>query len=191
MKLIQTITLAAIVLFLAACTNNDETQQNSGSATDNVPSDTLKTTDHGVEDKSDVGFEMSGNNIEEAENIPKQEKSAIIAAFDEYMAAFNEEDIDRYMKSISKKPEGFNYDTEKADVQDVFKQFDTIRTAENVTIVKYDETHAQVFAQLNVALEQESTGAKLDSKGRQVTVFAKEEGKWLVTSVYFIRDTTE
>lgn len=191
MKLIQTITLAAIVLFLAACTNNDESKQNSGSATDNAPSNTQTTTDHGAEDKPNVGFEVTGNNIEEAENIPKKEKTAILAAFDEYMTAFNEEDIDRYMKSISKKPEGFNYDTEKVDVQDVFKQYDTIRTAENVTIVKYDEAYAQVFAKLHVALEQESTGAKLNSNGRQVTVFVKEEGKWLVTSVYFVRDTTE
>ncbi|UZN00103.1 hypothetical protein OL548_09670 [Lysinibacillus sp. MHQ-1] len=40
-------------------------------------------------------------------------KKAILASFDEYIAALNAEEIDRYMKTISKNPKGFKYDEEK------------------------------------------------------------------------------
>ena len=117
MKLIQALILAAIALTLAACNSNEEAQKtNSGSANDSAPSDAQSAIDHGTKDKSEVGFEMAGGNIEEATNIPKKEKTALIDAFNEYMEAFNEENIDRYMKTISKNPEGFQYETEKVDV---------------------------------------------------------------------------
>lgn len=191
MKLIQALTLAAFALTLAACNSNEDTNQNAGSANDAAPTDAQSVTDHGVKDKSEVGFEMAGGNIEEATNVPEKEKTALLAAFDEYMDAFNKEDINRYMGVISKKPEGFNYNDEKVVVEQAFDEYDTIRTAEDVTIIKYDDEHAQVFANVDISLEQTGSGAKLDRNGRQVTVFVKEDGKWLVTSVYFIGETAE
>jgi hypothetical protein len=191
MKLIHILILTATVLALAACNSNEEKVTNSGSANDIAPSDAQSVTDHGAKDKSEVGFEMAGGNIEEATNVPKKEKAAIMAAFNEYMDAFNEENIDRYMNTISKKPEGFNYETEKTDVQAAFKEYDITRSAENATIIKYDENNAQVFANLKTNLVQPSTGAKLERNGRQVTVFVKEDGKWLVTSVYFMMETSK
>ncbi|QFF98178.1 nuclear transport factor 2 family protein [Psychrobacillus glaciei] len=191
MKLIHLLILAATVLALAACNSNEDKAKTAGSASDNAPSNAQSVTDHGAKDKSQVGFQMAGGNIEEAMNVPKKAKIAIIEAFNEYMDAFNEENIDRYMKTISKKPEGFNYETEKSDVQAAFKEYDITRTAENTTIIQYDENNAQVFANLNTNLVQPSTGAKLERNGRQVTVFVKEDGKWLVTSVYFMMETSK
>ena len=194
MKLIQALILAATVLTLAACNSNEEEASNTGSVNDIAPTNTQTTTDHGAKDKSDVqvGFEMaSGGNIEEATNVPKEEKTAIIAAFNEYMDAFNKEDMERYMTTISKNPEGFNYEEEKAVVQETFKEYDTIRTSDDVTVIKYDKNQAQVFSKIHIDLEQPSTGTKLDRDGRQVTVFNKEDGKWLVTSVYFIGESSE
>lgn len=193
MKIIQAVTLAAFVLTLAACNSNDETTQNTNSAGDIAPTNTQATTDHGAEDKSEtnVGFEMSGGNIEEATNVPEKEKTAIIDSFTEYMESFNEEDTERYMKTISKNPEGFNYDAEKVKVEETFNDFDTIRTAENITIIEYDKSQAQVFSSIHTAVEQIDSGAKVDQNGRQVTVFVKEDGKWLVSSVYYIGESTK
>lgn len=193
MKIIHTITLAAFALTLAACNSDEETNQNTNSAADIAPTNTQATTDHGAEDKSEtsVGFEISGGNIEEATNVPEEEKTAIIDSFTEYMESFNEEDTKRYMNTISKNPEGFNYDAEKVKVEETFNDFDTIRTADNITIIKYGKTQAQVFSNIHTSLEQTDTGAKLDQNGRQVTVFVKEDGKWLVSSVYYIGETTE
>ncbi|MFJ7825304.1 nuclear transport factor 2 family protein [Psychrobacillus sp. NPDC096623] len=193
MKIIQTITLAAIALTLAACNSNDDAEQNSNSASDIAPSNTQTTTDHGVEDKSEtsIGFEMSGGNIEEATNVPEKEKSALIDSFTEYMESFNEEDVERYMKTISKNPEGFNYDDEKIMVEKTFHDFDTTRTAENITVIEYNNSQAQVFSNIHTSLEQIDSGAKLSQNGRQVTVFVKEDGNWLVSSVYYIGESTE
>lgn len=191
MKLTHTIVAAALTLLLSACNNNEDTNNNTGSVNDAAPTNVQTTTDHGATDKSaGVGFEMAGGNIEEATNIPAKEKTAILAAFDEYMDAFNEEDMNRYMNVISKNPEGFNYETEKEDVKAVFNEYDIKRTAENTTIIKYDKTNAQVFTNLHTSLQQPGTGAKIDRNGRQVTVFVKENNKWLVTSVYFIGDSS-
>ena len=191
MKILQAITLAALILMLAACNSTDDIKENTGSADDGAPTNAQTVTDHGVSDKSGVGFEMTGGNIEEAKNVPQDEKEALLAAFDEYMEAFNVEDVDRYMSVISKNPEGFNYDDEKILMEKTFEEYNMIRTVENVTIVEYNDKQAQVFANMHTALEQPGSGTKFDRDGRQVTVFAKEEGKWLVTSVYHIAESAE
>lgn len=190
--IIQGLTLAALILVLAACNDKEEVNSESGSVNDSTPSQTESALDHGVEDKSDVGFEMSSDgNVEEAANVPEKEKTAVLNAFNEYIEAFNAEDMDRYLSVISKKPEGFNYEDDKNLVQETFENYDTVRTAEDVTIIEYNDKEAQVYANLQISLHEPGSGAKLDRNGRQVTVFAKEEGKWLVTSVYFIGETSE
>ena len=190
--IIQGLTLAALTLVLAACNDKEEVNSEAGSVNDGAPSQSESALDHGVKDKSDVGFEMSSDgNVEEAANVPEKEKTAVLNAFNEYIEAFNEEDIDRYLSVISKKPEGFNYEDDKKMVIETFENYDTVRTADDVTIIEYNDKEAQVYSNLHIALHEPGSGAKLDRNGRQVTVFAKEEGKWLVTSVYFIGETSE
>lgn len=180
--------IAITTLLLSACGNNEKS---SGSVNDGEPSSESNALEHGITDKSEVGFEMAGGKIEEAQGVPKDERKSILAAFDTYMTAFNKEDIDSYMSVIAKDPEGFDYDEEEKVVKETFAKYKVNRTSEDVTLIKYDKNQAQVFAILNISMEQESTGAKLNSSGRQVTVFANEDGKWGVTSVFFIRDAIE
>ena len=189
--IIQGLTLAALTLVLAACNDKEEVNSEAGSVNDSTPTQTESAIDHGAKDKSDIGFQMSGNNVEEATNVPEDEKKAILAAFDEYIEAFNAEDLNRYLSVISKKPEGFNYESEKELIKETFENYDTVRTAEDTTIIDYSDKEAQVYTNLHISLHEPGSGAKLDRNGRQVTVFAKEEGKWLVTSVYFIGETSE
>lgn len=184
--------LAFILILLSACAS-EENREGAGSVSDGESSGENSALEHGVKDQapSEVGFNMTGNDIEEAQNVPAKEKKAINEAFDMYMKTFNEENIEKYMSIIAKEPEGFDYKQEELDVKAVFDQYKVNRTAEDVTIIKYNKNQAQVFASLSVSLEQETTGAKLDRTGRQVTVFAKEDGNWRVTSVYFIGDAAE
>ncbi|WP_392456013.1 nuclear transport factor 2 family protein [Chryseomicrobium aureum] len=182
-------------LLLAACSSQDE-EVNSSSAGDLVPQGAGQIETHSATEntestegqQTEVGFEMSGESIEEAANVPQEEQAAILEAFSTYIEAFNEEDIDTYMSVISSEPKGFSYETEHQFVKDTFEQYDTERIAEDVTIINYTEQEAQVYANIGINLAQSSTGGKFSSSGRQVTVFAKEDGNWLVTSVYFIRD---
>lgn len=165
--------IASLVLFILTACNDKKETLDPEKAADEIEEGT-------------VGFEVLGGEINEAKEIPTKEKAAIEAAFTEYIAAFNAEDLDRYMATVSKNPKGFDYDEDKAQLTKVFEQFDDKRTASDVTIVKYTGQEAQVFANLAIERLEHKTNAKLTYTGRQVTVFAKEDGAWKVTSVYFI-----
>ena len=150
-------------------------------STDNVEKDTIA-----VKEESTAGFEIANGKIEEAQNVPEHEREAIVAAFDEYIAAFNARDIERYIATLSHDPKGFNIEEERKALLSAFETYDVERMAEDVTIVKYSDSEANVFATLKVDLVEKDTGADLSSVGRQVTVFKKEEDSWKVSSVYYI-----
>ena len=192
MKFKYIIALAMISIFLTACAS-EENREGAGSVSDGETSGDDSPLEHSVKNQAEteVGFEMVGNNIEEAQNVPADEKKALLENFETYMTAFNEEDLEKYMSVIAKEPEGFDYQEEEETVKTTFAQYEVNRTAEDVTVIKYDKNQAQVFASLAISLKQQSTGAELDRTGRQVTVFAKEDGEWRVSSVYFIGDAAE
>lgn len=184
--------LVMISILLSACASK-ENSEDTGSISDGESTSENSALEHEAKDqaKSEVGFEMVGTDIEEAQNVPAEEKKSLLEAFELYISAFNEEDIEKYMSVIATEPEGFDYQGEEKFVKETFAQYEVNRTAEDVTVIKYNENQAQVFASLAISLKQESTGGKLDRTGRQVTVFNKEDGNWRVTSVYFIGDVAQ
>lgn len=192
MKFKYIVLLVILSIFLSAC-SSEENREGAGSVSDGESSGENSPLEHSVKDQADdeVGFEMVGSNIEEAQNIPAAEKKALLETFDTYITSFNEEDSEKYMSVIATEPEGFDYQEEEVIVKETFEQYEVNRTAKDVTVIKYNKNQAQVFASLAISLKQESTGAELDRTGRQVTVFAKEDGEWRVTSVYFIGDVAE
>ena len=133
-----------------------------------------------------VGFETAGGIIERAENVPADEEKAILVAFDEYIEAFNEQDIERFMQTLSKKPAGFNLEEEKEYATQVFEQFDIKRAVEDVTITKYSEKEAQVHAKITTNLLQKGTDVLHDDVGKQITVFVNEDDTWKVTSTFYV-----
>ena len=139
-----------------------------------------------MKEESTVGFEMANGKIEEAQNVPEDERESIIAAFDEYIAAFNAQDIERYIATLSDDPKGFNIEEERKALLSAFDRNHVERLAEDVTIVKYSEAEANVFSTLKVDLVDKETGAELSSEGRQVTVFKKEKDTWKISSIYYI-----
>ena len=166
--------MLALALFcLTACNNTEESKTE----------DITATTE---ESEEAIGFEVLGDDIEEATNVPEEEQKAILAAFDEYIAAFNAKDIDRYIQTLSKNPKGFEYEEDIEAAKQAFAEYNIERTPEDVTIVKFSEEETQVFANLEIQMTEIETNAQLASSGRQVTVFVKEEGAWKVTSVYYI-----
>lgn len=139
-----------------------------------------------VIEEGTIGFEIMGDNIEEATNVPEDEKEQILAAFDEYITAFNEKDIERYTKTLSRNPEGFDFEEDIQFVKDKFSKYNIERKVSDVTIVKYSKEQAQVYANLTTNMTELATDVALASSGRQVTVFVKENGAWKVTSIYYI-----
>lgn len=164
--------VAVMAMFLlAACGDNEKEAS---------PEEIQKTIDDGT-----VGFEILGDSIQEAANVPEEEKDQILSAFEEYIAAFNEKDLERYKQIISKNAKGFKYDEDVQAVSGVFEQYDVNRTAEDVTIVKYSKDEAQVFSNLKTETKELETGAEMSGVGRQVTVLVKED-QWKVSSIYYI-----
>ena len=127
-----------------------------------------------------VGFEIAGGTIEEASGVSAEEKQQLVEAFEEYIDAFNAKDIERYAATLSKNPKGFNYEEDKKAAHNIE------RLATDITIVKFLGEEAHVYANLAIKTVEIATGAELSSKGRQVTVFVKEDGGWKVSSVYYI-----
>lgn len=163
------------VLVLAACGDTEQETDNG----------TKKDTQE-IIDKGTVGFEVMGDSIEEAANVPAEEKEKILTAFNEYIDAFNAEDLDRYGETTSKNAKGFDYNLDLEEAKKAFEMYAINRQADDVTIVKYDDKEAQVFANLTVDMTEEETDTQVSSAGRQVTVFVKEDADWKVSSVYYI-----
>lgn len=176
-----------VLLVLGACSADKENTSQHGSVDDGEAVNQNGALDHGVDDKQ-VGFNMSGGTIEEASGVPAAEKERILEAFAVYIDAFNEKDIDKYMKTLSEHSDVFDLEEERAYMEEQFSEYDLNREADDITIVKYDEQEVQVFATLKTKIKQISTGLKFDQLGRQVTVFTKDDGDWKVTSIHYIGD---
>lgn len=159
------------VFILAACSDNKELDAE----------EVKKAIEEGT-----AGYTVFGGNIEEAQNVPSDVKNKIVAAFNEYIESFNSEDIQRYSATLSKEAKGFDYEQDLLEAQKVFDKYTVNREAQDVTIVKYNENEAHVFANLSVKMTEDDTNTEVASKGRQVTVFVKEQDAWNVSSVYYI-----
>lgn len=163
------------VLVLAACGDTEQEKDNNTKE---------KSTEEVIE-QGTVGFEVMGDSIEEAANVPAEEKEKILAAFHEYIDAFNAEDIDRYAETTSKHAKGFKYEEDIEAAKQIFSQYSVInRKAEDVTIVKYSEEEAQVFSNMTADMVEEKTNIEMKGEARTVVVFVKEDGTWKVTSVH-------
>lgn len=131
-----------------------------------------------------VGFSMTGGTIEEVSGVPEDEKQQILALFNEYIQASNEEDIERYMATIAENPKGFDYEEDKQNTLSIFETYDVTRVADNITIVKYSEGEAQVYADVTVTTKEFATNNEFVSEGKQVTVLIKEDGDWGISSIH-------
>lgn len=161
--------------------NTSATQEGSTSTSNNSKSNSTDSSNKDSDEK--VGFELnSDGGVDEAKAVPKDEKKAIVAVFNEYINAFNAKDIDRYAKTLAQKPQGFNYDEEINYTKQAFKDYDVKRTTKNVTIKKYKKDYAEVFANIKTVVKQGSNS--FTQPLNQVTVMVKENGKWGVSAVY-------
>ena len=166
--------LLLATFMLAACGENEDT-----------PKELSVEEAQKIIEEGTVGFEIADGNIEAATNVPAEEKEKLIAAFNEYMDAFNQKDIERYKKTLSPNAEGFDYEADIAEVEKVLAQYSKIeRTAADVTIVKYEETEAQVFSNMRAEMVEKDTDIPLEGEARTVIVFVKESGDWKVSSVH-------
>lgn len=184
---------------LAGC-GDDEQQEAANSASDGEPANTATQETHTASDeqKNETTADEESSTkeksaaqtekvpIEEAENVPAEEKDAILAVLDKQVESFNNKDIDSYMATISQTPESFDYKEEKLYVQKVFETFEASMTPLNPVIIKYDEEMktANVFMNMKSTSKDMSTGKEVSQTTRQIMVFKKEEAGWKQISLF-------
>ena len=137
-------------------------------------------------EESTIGFEMANGKIKEAEDVPQHDREAIIAAFAEYMDAFNAQDIERYIATLSHDTKGINIEDERKRLISTYEIYDVERVAEDVIITEYSESEAEVVSTLKYDLVENATGVNSSFIGRQVTVFEKEEEAWKISRTVFM-----
>ncbi|ANU22662.1 nuclear transport factor 2 family protein [Planococcus donghaensis] len=178
------------ILTLAACSNSEEPSVNENTVEDGNATSENNAVNHGIEEKDDkkedIGFTVDeqGNII--AADVPEEPASQLLAAYKEYIAAFNSEDIDRYMSTIAQDPEGFNREEDKIALEQAFEAYDSVYETSDETIVKYEENRAEVFASLNVKMKAANSNDAVEQSARQVVVFKKENDEWKVSGVHLV-----
>ena len=186
MRKFQLSIILGLALILGACSGDDGKTSEQGSVDDGEAASGYGAIDHGIDDKT-VGFSLSGESIEEAAGVPAKEKEQILEVFDVYIETLNEKDIEKYLETLSEKT--YDLEEQRTFTADQLKEYDINRKAENVTIVRYDDTEAQVYAEIQMTYKQLSSGLETNPSGRQVTVFTKEEGEWKVSSLHYLGDS--
>ena len=186
MKKFQLLITLGLALILGACSGDDGKVSEQGSVDDGEATSGYGAIDHGIDDKK-IGFSLAGESIEEATGVPAKEKEQILEVFDVYIETLNEKDIEKYLETLSEKT--YDIEEQRAFTTEQLEEYDIKREAESVTIVQYDESEAQVYAEINMTYKQLSTGLETNPSGRQVTVFTKEEGEWKVSSLHYLGDS--
>ncbi|WP_042471067.1 nuclear transport factor 2 family protein [Bacillus ndiopicus] len=138
--------------------------------------------------KEDIGFEVMGDEVIAASDVPDAERDKIITTFNEYIEAHNTKDVDQYSNTLSKNATGFDYEKDLAELQKSFATYTIDLQAEDITIIKYDGKEAQVYANLTRKITEDETGTEFSDKARQVTVLANEDGIWKITNMARIQE---
>lgn len=182
-----------IIVTLTACSDSEESSVNENTVEDGNAANENNAIDHGIvedkeEKKKDVGFTVDDEGNIIAAEVPDKPANELFAAYKEYIAAFNSEDIDRYMKTIAQNPDGFDREEDKKTLAQAFKAYDSVYETSDETIVKYEENRAEVFASLNVKMKAANSDDAIEQSARQVVVFKKEDDEWKVSGVHLVGD---
>lgn len=182
------------LLVLSAC-GNDNDSTDHGAIDDGEGKQQNQAIGHSAEktDSGDreVGFNLNGETIEEAQNVPEDEKANLIVLLDNYIATFNDKEIDAYMNTLSETTESFDLEEERAYMLDIFERYGVDREISETTITMYEEDEAHIFTRMTTVLTDLESKDFVELTGRQVTVMTKDEGEWKISSVHYVGDDPE
>ncbi|KUP04474.1 hypothetical protein Q73_12920 [Bacillus coahuilensis m2-6] len=123
--------------------------------------------------------------VVEPADLPEEEKEMILSDFNKYITTFNEEDVDGYMATLSKTPLNFSYEDEEKTVRGLFSYLDMNRIAENVTVISFNGSRADVYADMTAETTMIETGETAKKSGKQVTIMQKTDDGWKVSGIFF------
>ncbi|WP_433744826.1 hypothetical protein [Falsibacillus pallidus] len=174
---------AALLVSLAACSDGEKEEKKTS-----APKTEQKASEGDTSVPSDG--KMQKPPIKEAANIPNEESLALLKVVDEHFQAFNNEDLDAYMNTISKNPKSFKYDEEKEYLKNTFDHMDIKMNPKNTIIMKYDEKkqEANVFTEIATTVTDPQSKQTVNSLTRQINTFHKENGEWKMIATYAMEE---
>jgi hypothetical protein len=176
-------------LLLAGC-NNNENAENTDKPDESTQEEQTEEASNPLEEETAQILE-DAKDMKEAEDIPAEEKQAILDAFNEYIESFNNENVERYLATLSKTPVNFTLEEEEAAVNNVFSKLDVRRKASNVKIINYQGKKADVYAELEVTTKDPNSDREATTTGRQLTIFQKTDEGWKVSMIRVKQDEGE
>ncbi len=182
-------------LLLAACGDKDDTKKEETKTTSETKSATDSKSTADSKSSTDTKSTTSDENkatdsetqvpkLEEAKNIPADEKKALLDVFQRYIDTFNNEDIKGYMATISPHPLNFKYDEEKNTVQQVFDQLDVRRTASKVTITDFQIKKADIYSELRAVTKDPNSDNEAVRNIKQISIFNKTKDGWKLVAIH-------
>lgn len=180
-------------LLLGACGADEEKKEDKDTAkkTEEVSPKDDPATDEAASLTQMTQIVEDASELKEAEGVPAEEKTAIDAAFNQYINAFNEEDFESYMSVISKTPVNFKYEDEERYVKQIFDTVDSKRKVDNVKIINYAGKKADVYAEIEATTKDPNSDKEVTRSGKQVTVFHKKDDGWKVAAIFFLASKGE
>ena len=180
-------------LLLGACGADEEKKEEKDTAkkTEEVSPSEGPATDEAASLTQMTQIVEDASGLKEAEGIPEEDNTAIDAAFNQYINAFNEEDFESYMSVISKTPVNFKYEDEERYVKQIFDSVDSKRTVDNVKIINYAGKKADVYAEIEATTKDPNSDKEVTRSGKQVTVFHKKDDGWKVAAIFFLASEGE
>jgi ketosteroid isomerase-like protein len=176
-------------LLLAGCNNNEGSEENTDKPEENTQEEqTTEESANPLEEQTAQILDDAAE-MEEPADIPEEEKQAILDAFNEYIESFNDEDVERYMATLSETPVNFTLKEEEAAVNNVFSKLDVQREASNVKIINYQGKKADVYAELEVTTKDPNSDREATTTGRQLTIFQKTDEGWKVSLIRVMQDS--
>ncbi|MFK2826349.1 hypothetical protein QYG89_11860 [Bacillus sp. B190/17] len=165
-------------LLIAGCSDKEETKEKAEAP------QTTSETKPAVDGSKETGENRVTQPIEEAKNLPPEEKEALMKTLARHVDAFNAKDLDAYMSTISKHTER-NYEEERLYVKKVFDTFEAKMEPQHTVIIKYDEEkkEAYMFIVMKSITKDLQTGKEIEETTRQVMKLNKEEDGWKQTAL--------
>ena len=173
-------------LLLAGCNNNEQGSENT-----DKPEETQEEEAANPLEEQTAQILEDAENLEEAKDVPEEEKQAILDAFNEYIESFNAEDVDRYLATLSDTPVNFTLEEEEAAVNNIFSKLDVRREASNVKIINFQGKKADVYADLEVMTKDPNSDREATVSGKQLTIFQKTDEGWKVSMIKVMQNPDE
>ncbi|MCD7034015.1 hypothetical protein LRR81_07175 [Metabacillus sp. GX 13764] len=117
--------------------------------------------------------------------VPANVKKEVLSMLKKNLDTFNKEDLEGYMSTLSKNPEGFDRESERQLLEDTFAQADIKSTLLTSKIIEYEKNTVTVYAECKVKVSAPAAMAS-QKISKSLNVFTKDPEGWRMSASMMI-----